>query len=157
MSEGVNYKVWTMCMIQDGDSILLLDRQHDSFKGFIPPGGKVEFPESFVEAAIREVKQETGLTVSNLIYKGLYEYVNPAKNDRYMIFNYLTRDFTGTLLDDSPEGKPLWVPIAEAHNLPMQTSIKRRFPYFFEEGTFEIHVEWDDEFNKEGKVTIRKT
>ena len=45
-------------MIQNQDKVLLLDRQHDHFKGFIPPGGKVEFPESFVECAIREVKKK---------------------------------------------------------------------------------------------------
>ncbi|MGE8203265.1 8-oxo-dGTP diphosphatase [Heyndrickxia sp. NPDC080065] len=157
MNEGVNYKFWTVCMVQDGDKVLLLDRQHDNFKGFIPPGGKVEFPESFVEGAIREVKEETGLEVSNLNYKGLYEYVNPEKNDRYMIFNYITKDFKGTLLEDSQEGKPVWVHIDEVHNLPMQKSIRRRFPLFFEEGTFEIQVEWDNEKNQEGKVTIRKT
>ena len=72
-------------MVQNGDYVLLINRQHDNFKGYIPPGGKVEFPESFTEAAIREVKEETGLEVSNLIYKGLDEYVNPEKNDRYMI------------------------------------------------------------------------
>lgn len=79
MNEEINYKFWTVCMIQNQDKVLLLDRQHDHFNGFIPPGGKVEFPESFVECAIREVKEETGLDVKNLKYKGIYEYVNPEK------------------------------------------------------------------------------
>lgn len=157
MSKNITFKIWTVCMVQNGDKILLLDRQHDNFKGFIPPGGKVEFPESIVESAIREVKEETGLDVSNLIYKGLYEYVNPVAKDRYMIFNYLTKDFNGELLEEAPEGKPVWVNINEAYNLPMQESIKRRFPLFFEDGTFEIQVEWNHEENKEGKITIRNT
>ncbi|MBB4824876.1 ADP-ribose pyrophosphatase YjhB (NUDIX family) [Sporosarcina luteola] len=70
MSKPVHYKFWTVCMVQDGDCILLLDRQHDQFKGFIPPGGKVEFPKSFTDAAIREVKDEAGLKVSDLVFKG---------------------------------------------------------------------------------------
>lgn len=153
----VNYKIWTVCMIQDGDKVLLLDRQHDHFKGFIPPGGKVDFPEGIVEGAIREVKEETGLEVENLVYKGLYEYVNPVANDRYMIFNYLTKDFSGELLDNPPEGKLVWAPIEDCLNLPMQQSIRRRFPLFFEDGTFEIQVIWDDENNTEGEVRIRRT
>ncbi|WP_054770098.1 8-oxo-dGTP diphosphatase [Lysinibacillus parviboronicapiens] len=157
MSNSVNYKMWTVCMIQKEDKVLLLDRQHDHFKGFIPPGGKVEFPESIVESAIREVKEETGLEVSNLIFKGLYEYVNPVAMDRYMIFNYITKDFKGELLEDAPEGKAVWVNIKEADNLPMQESIRRRFPLFFKEGTFEIQVEWNHAENKEGKVSIKKT
>ncbi|MCF6136581.1 8-oxo-dGTP diphosphatase [Pseudalkalibacillus berkeleyi] len=153
----INYKIWTVCMIQDGDKILLMDRQKDDFKGFIPPGGSVEFPESFMQCAIREVKEETGLTVRNLEFKGLNEYVNPTTNDRYMIFNYLTQDFEGELLENPPEGKLYWVPINEAQQLPMQKSFERRFPLFFEDGTFEIHVEWDHERDEEARVTINKT
>ena len=52
--------------------ILLLNRQHDNFPGWIPPGGKVEFPGVFLaEAALRELKEETGLTALNLELKGI--------------------------------------------------------------------------------------
>jgi 8-oxo-dGTP diphosphatase len=156
MAESVNYKLCTMCMIQDEDKVLLMDRQHDHFKGYLPPGGKVEFPESIVEGAIREVKEETGLEVTNLIFKGLYEYVNPTTRDRYMIFNYLTKDFKGVLLENPPEGKLVWVSIKDAMDLPMQQSIKRRFPLFFEDGVFEIQVEWNQDKNEEGKVSLVK-
>ncbi|MEK3886340.1 8-oxo-dGTP diphosphatase [Bacillus sp. FSL K6-3431] len=127
-------------MIQDGDKVLLLNRQHDHFKGFIPPGGKVEFPEGFVEEAIREVREETGLEVSNLIFKGISEYVNPKAKVSYMMFNYLTKDFQGKLLENPPEGKLYWVKIDEVSDLPMQEDIRLRFHLFFEPGTFEIET-----------------
>ncbi len=103
------------------------------------------------------MKEETGLDVSNLQFKILYEYVNPKKNDRYIIFNYITKDFKGTLLEDPTEGKPVWVPISETSNLPMQKSIRRSFPYFFEEGTYEIQVVWDDDKNEEASISIKRT
>ncbi len=38
---------WVNICVKKGDKVLLLNRQHDDFKGWIQPGGKVEFPESF--------------------------------------------------------------------------------------------------------------
>ncbi|GAB2548904.1 8-oxo-dGTP diphosphatase [Gracilibacillus alcaliphilus] len=157
MSDTIYHKIWTVCMIRKGDQVLLLNRQHDDFKGYIPPGGKVDFPESLVKSAIREVKEETGLEVTNLQYKGLYEYVNPVADKRYMIFNYITTEFTGELLEDFPEGEAVWVNIEDAYKLPMQQSIRRRFPLFFEEGTFEIQVTWNHQEDRAGEVSILRT
>lgn len=66
--------------------------------------GKVEAHESPSEAAIREVAEETGLQVTTLYFKGLDEFVEPTKNYRYMVFNYLATSFDGVCLTHPPEG-----------------------------------------------------
>jgi 8-oxo-dGTP diphosphatase len=149
--------MYTMCLVQDGDRVLLVNRpDKKGFPGYIGPGGKVDFPESLTEGAIREVREETGLQVSGLVYKGLDEYVDPKRNYRYMVFNYLATSFEGELLEHPPEGELLWVPIHEALDLPMQPWFKRRFPLFFEEGTFEIYEEYDEEEQRTIRSTVKK-
>lgn len=143
--------MYTVCLIVNGNKILLLNRQHDFYKGYIAPGGRIEFPESPIECAIREVKEETGLTVKDLKFKGLAEYMNP-NNERYMIFNYITYEFEGDLIEESREGKPKWILIEDINNIEMQENFKRRIPLLFEEGTFETHMNRYEEGMKEEHI-----
>lgn len=142
-------------MVRDDNKVLLLNRQHDDFKGYIAPGGKVDFPESFTQSAIREVKEETGLDVSDVELKIVYEYVNPTKSERYIIFHYITNTFTGTLHEGGKEGKPQWFQIEELEHLPMQPSFRRRLPYFFKEGVTEMHIVWNDAKDVEDEIQIK--
>ncbi|WP_411551906.1 8-oxo-dGTP diphosphatase [Paenibacillus lautus] len=152
----ITYGMYTMCMIRNDDKVLLINRPDQlGFPGYLGPGGKVEFPESLSEGAIREVYEETGLIVKNLEYKGIDEYVVPQTNYRYMVFNYLTDSYEGELLANPPEGELVWVPIQEAMDLPIQPWFKRRFPLYFEEGTFEISIVWDEDGQKPIEEKIR--
>lgn len=149
--------LYTMCLVQDEDKVLLINRPSKrGFPGWIGPGGKVEFPESLTEGAIREVWEETGLRVTDLVYKGLDEFVDPKQNFRYMVFNYVATSFEGELLADPPEGELAWIPIREALNYPMQPWFKRRFPLFFEKGTFEIYEIYDQAEQETLKESVKR-
>lgn len=157
MADGSNITLMTMCLVLEGDKVLLIERPPEKgFPGYIGAGGKVDFPESIAEGAIREVKEETGLTVTRLIYKGLDEFTDLSEGSRYMVFNYIAVEFEGELLENPPEGKLKWVPVAEALKLPMQGWFRERFPLFFEDGTFEVHKRWDGVQEEALEESIRK-
>ena len=99
-------KNWVNICVLKNQEILLLNRQHDNFPGWIPPGGKVEFPESFFEAALRELKEETGLTALNLELKGISGFTNSIGNERFVFYDFLCTQFTGEL-STSDEGEPI--------------------------------------------------
>lgn len=60
-----------MCMVYDGNKVLVQekilrgDRKKDRSKGIIFPGGHVERHEPIVDSVIREIYEETGLTIEN--------------------------------------------------------------------------------------------
>nr|HEK9933442.1 8-oxo-dGTP diphosphatase [Streptococcus equi subsp. equi] len=112
-------KNWVNICVKEGDKILLLNRQHDDFPGWIQPGGKVNTSESFFEAAVRELKEETGLTALNLQLKGISGFTNPDKPERYVYYDFLCEDFEGKLLTKSREGLPQWHAIADLDKLDM--------------------------------------
>lgn len=71
MSRTERAELTVLCMIYDGARILLQDRVKDNWKGYTFPGGHVEPGESFVDCAIREIKEETGLDIEHPVLCGV--------------------------------------------------------------------------------------
>lgn len=153
MSETI--KNWVNICVKKDNKILLINRQHDDFKGWIQPGGKVEFPESFFEAAVRELKEETGLTALNLELKGISGFTNPLKKERYVYYDFLCQSFEGDLLKTSREGEPRWFSLEEIEHLEMQDDIRERLPLYYRKGSFERIHYWDDQLKKVVKTVTK--
>ena len=98
-----------MCMISDGNgNILVQDRKNPDWPGITFPGGHVKPGESFTASVIREVFEETGLTVGNPVLCGVKQF-QTTKDERYVVFLYRADKFSGALRS-SDEGEVFWIP-----------------------------------------------
>ena len=52
--------ITNMCMVYDGNKVLVQDKKDDDYAGITFPGDHVEKGESFTDAVIREVYKENG-------------------------------------------------------------------------------------------------
>ena len=109
-----------LCMITKGDEILVIDRQKKDWPGFTFPGGHVERGESFTDAVIREVKEETGLTISKPQLCGIKDWYDDEAF-RYVVLLYKTEDYSG-VLQSSDEGKVWWEDFKNLSHLKLATS-----------------------------------
>ena len=60
-----------LCMLRDGSKVLVEDKIAEDIRGIIFPGGHVEEHEPIVDSVIREMKEETGLTIENPVLCGV--------------------------------------------------------------------------------------
>ena len=105
-----------LCMVYDHNgNILVQDRLDPDWPGLCFPGGHVEPGESFVASVIREVWEETGLTIENPVLCGTKQF-RTKTGARYVVFFYKADKYHGTL-QSSDEGKVFWLPRTE---LPKQ-------------------------------------
>ena len=106
MARTENVELTVLCLVYKGDRILLQNRIKKDWQGYTLPGGHVEPEESIVDAVIREMKEETGLTVRNPKLCGIKQF--PIDGGRYLVFLFKTGEYTGELIS-SEEGKMEWV------------------------------------------------
>ena len=106
MARTEQVELTCLCMIYKDDMILLQNRIKKDWRGYTLPGGHIEPGESFVDAVIREMKEETGLDISNPQLCGIKQF--PIDGGRYIVLLYKTDEFTGEVIS-SEEGQMEWI------------------------------------------------
>ena len=100
-----------LCMVEDLENgkVVLQYRspEKNNWSGYAFPGGHIEEGESLVESVIREIKEETGLTISNPQLAAVKNW-QLEDGTRYIVFCYKATEFTGQLRS-SQEGEVSWV------------------------------------------------
>lgn len=112
----------TLCYIEKDGKYLLMHRPGsnplDENSGkYIGVGGHMEKGESPEDCVIREVKEETGLSLKSYKLRGLLTFVFENKDE--LAFLYTSDDFEGTLSTDCDEGTLHWIDKSKVFDLPL--------------------------------------
>ncbi len=103
----------TLCYIKQNNHTLMLHRikkqndiHKDKWNGL---GGKFESGESPEECLLREVKEESGLTLTEYKLAGLLTFPKFDGSNDWQVFLYQATEFTGQITECG-EGKLEWIP-----------------------------------------------
>lgn len=134
----------TLCYLEKDDCYLMMHRvkkENDCNKDkYVGVGGHFEENESPVDCLLREVKEETGLTLTQYRARGIVTFISDIWGIEYM-FLYTATGFEGDLSEGSlaqcNEGNLEWIPKSEVCSLPVWEGDKIFFrllanehPYF---------------------------
>lgn len=113
MSRVEEVELTNMCMICDGNGNVLVQNKvnHPTWHGWNFPGGHVEKGEYVTPSVIREMQEETGLTIEAPRLCGIKEFHRAEDGKRYIVFLYIADRFTGEL-KASNEGEVFWYPLS---------------------------------------------
>ncbi len=114
MARMEEVELTNMCMISDGKGNVLVQnkKNNPNWCGWNFPGGHVEKGEYVTPSVIREMREETGLTVEDPRLCGIKEFHKRKDGKRYIVFLYAATRFSGEL-KASAEGEVFWYPLSE--------------------------------------------
>lgn len=138
-------------LIKDGKVVVTKYNEGQPNEGYYDiPGGKIEDGETPEQAAIREMREETGMVVRNLKHRGRFIADNPNKIFDFEVF--VTEEFDGDP-QNFEENMSEWIDIGELLKKKKIFSNIMVLDKFFinalvdEKSYFEMYVRLDDEDN----------
>lgn len=147
MSRQIPVTLTNMCMVRNGDYVLVQDRTDPHWPGVTFPGGHIESGESFTASVVREVYEETGLTIENPRLCGVKEWEN-SDGSRYIVLLYKADRFSGKVRS-SPEGKVCWAALSSLPSLRLSLDFEKLLEVFLRDDLSEFYFEqtpegWQD-------------
>ena len=108
MSRKTEIELTNMCLVYDEKRVLVQEKKGTRHEGgLVFPGGHVEDRESLRDSIIREIKEETGLTIHNPQPCGYKDWIQ-EDGTRYIVLLYKTDKYEGEL-KASEEGRVFWL------------------------------------------------
>ena len=142
MSRQIPVTLTNMCMVCNGDKVLVQDRVDPDWPGITFPGGHVETGESFCASVIREVYEETGLTIESPRLCGIKEWEN-TDGSRYMVLLYKTDKFSGEL-KSSDEGAVYWTSLSTLSTLRLTEHFDKVLEVYLRDDLSEFYYKRTD-------------
>ena len=149
MERTEKVELTVLCLIQKGNQYLLQDRIKEDWRGFTLPGGHIEKDESIVDAVIREMKEETGLTIRNPKLRGVKQF--PIENGRYIVFLFQAEEFEGNVIS-SQEGAMRWISKEELFSVNTVKDLEELIQVILDDRLTEFQYVIQD---NEWKITIK--
>ena len=132
-------KLATLCYIRQDNKTLMIHRikkANDMHQGkWNGLGGKFEPGETPEECAIREIREESGLTVSNLILKGFLTFPGFSNDEDWYAFVFIASELSGELIDP-PEGHLAWIDNDQLLELNLWEGDRVFIPWLDQPGIF---------------------
>lgn len=137
-----------MVMVQDPVTRkVLVQNRVKSWCGIAFPGGHAEPGESIYDSAVREIKEETGLDIKNLTPCGLMYWFNNQTQDKYFTYFYKTTDYSGTLIDATPEGEVFWTSLDQLAHMQLAPNFPDYLPIFLAHRYTEGYCSWNNDMH----------
>ena len=110
----IDWDIWepnhrcVITYVEDGDRILFIEKKRGLGEGYFnAPGGHIEEAETAMEAAVRETKEETGVDITDLEYRGTlrFQFSDGIRELGYVYF----AKYAGGELVECDEARPFWI------------------------------------------------
>ncbi len=138
-----------MVMVLNPKNEVLTVERVKSWQGITFPGGHLEPLESVLNAARREVLEETGIRIKDLKLKGLIHWFNRDNGEPYLVWCVTAREHSGDLKDSS-EGKAAWLPLEALTQDPVSPGFSEQIRIFTDPLVFEAFAT----YGKDGDLEL---